>query len=160
MYGLGNARGGNQNLTFELLLGDLGRNGVIQNFDAGTYFGGEAPQEDGLEQWSLFGSMAENKDLWTLFHHHLTADRAPHLVWMPEVPAQTVVMEVRFPKEVLARIPVNSSKLQGGFASGEMARMISNRHGLAFYTVGFPALWYISRGKLAAAGASHTDGRK
>jgi hypothetical protein len=125
-----------------------------QHFDAGTYFGGQPQLENGFTQWNLIGYMVEKRDLWALFHHTLKPDSQPHLVWMPELPGETVAIEVRFPKEVLARIPAGSSQLQGGFAVGEPVRMISSRHGVAFYQARFPALWFISREDLAAAGVS------
>jgi hypothetical protein len=156
LYDMANARGRDRSLTVQVLLGDMDRVGAMpnQHFDAGTYFGGQPQLENGFTQWNLIGYMVEKRDLWALFHHTLKPDSPPHLVWMPELPGETVAIEVRFPKEVLARIPAGSSQLQGGFAVGEPVRMISSRHGVAFYQARFPALWFISREDLAAAGVS------
>ncbi len=159
LYDMANVCAPDRSLTVNLLLGDVDRIGAIstRNFDAGTYFGGQPPLENGLPQWDLVGYMTEKKDLWALFHHLAKPDSSPHLVWIPELPRETIAIEVRFPKEALARIPASSSQLQGGFVFGEPVRMISSHHGLAFYQARFPALWFISRKDLAAAGVSHLD---
>lgn len=161
LYGIENACGSDGSFTVDLLLGDVNRVGVIpiRSFDAGTYFGGQPPLENGLTQWNMIGYMAEKKDLWALFQHVSKPDDSPHLVWMPGLPGETVAIEVRLPKEALTRIPAAISQLQGGFVVGEPVRMISSRHGLAFYQTRSAALWFISREDLAAAGVSSQDSR-
>jgi hypothetical protein len=161
LYGIENACGSDRSFTVDLLLGDVHRVGVIpiRSFDAGMYFGGQPPLENGLTQWDLIGYMAEKKDLWALFQHVSKPDDSPHLVWMPGLPGETVAIEVRLPKEALARIPAATSQLQGGFVVGEPVRIISSRHGLAFYQTRSAALWFITRDDLVAAGVSSQDSR-
>ena len=81
---------------------------------------------------------------------------------MPALLGETVALEVKFPKEALARIPIDPAKgwgLQGGFIEGGNVKMIPSRDGLAFYMVGGPALWFITREELAAAGVSVSGAR-
>ena len=157
LYDTANTRGQDRSFTVDLLFGDVDRIGAIhaRRLDPATYFGGHPPLENGLTQWNLIGYMAEKGDLWALFSYISKPDGSPHLVWMPELPAQTVAIEVRFPQEELGRILFDSDSnhaLQGRYGLGEKVRIISSRHGLAFYAVGFPVLWFISGEDLATAG--------
>ncbi|MFA6961370.1 MAG: hypothetical protein WC205_11515 [Opitutaceae bacterium] len=147
--------------TIDTLWRDMGRDGHALSFDAGTYFGGDIPViKPGARRvrWESIGGMAEGNDLWVLFHHGMEPKRMPHLVWMPESPAETVSIELMLPARAWDELMLDVRQARdprNGFF-GERALMIPSRHGLAIYAVGSPVMWFVSQKELEAAGVSRT----